>query len=164
MAPSSALPPGLALWRPTTLLATCCGIGLLRRAPGTWGSLVALPLAWYLYVALGWLGVAAAAAAVFAVGWWATSKVIARGGDHDPSYVVIDEVFGQLVALCAVPADPVYYAAAFLGFRIFDVTKPWPAGWADREVAGGLGVMLDDGIAGLYAAAILLGVRFLVVV
>ena len=164
MAPFSALPPGLALWRPTTLLATCCGIGLLRWAPGTWGSLAALPLAWYLYVAFGWLGVAAAAAAVFAVGWWATSKVIARGGDHDPSYVVIDEVFGQLVALSAVPADPVYYAAAFLAFRIFDVTKPWLAGWADREVAGGLGVMLDDGIAGLYAAAILLGVRFLLVV
>ncbi len=155
MAPLSPLPPGLAYRQPATLLATCGGIGLVRWAPGTWGSLVALPVAWFLHVAFGWLGVAAAAVAVFAVGWWASERVIERGGDHDPSYVVIDEVHGQLVALSVVPADPLAYAAALLGFRIFDIVKPWPASWADRSVAGGLGVMLDDAFAGLYVAAIL---------
>ena len=149
------LPPGLALRRPATLLATCFGIGLLPLAPGTWASLAALPLGWLLHAAFGPPGVAAAAAALFAVGWWTASKVIASGGDHDPSYIVIDEVAGQLVALSVVPADPLYYAAAFVGFRIFDIFKPWPVCWADRSIKGGLGIMLDDVFAGLYVAAIL---------
>ena len=153
--PFAPLPSGLTHRQPGTIIATCFGIGLLRWAPGTWGSIVALPLGWYLYAAFGGLGVAVAAAAAFAVGWWATNRVIESGGDHDPSYVVIDEVHGQLIALSVVPADPIYYGAAFFGFRVFDIFKPWPASWADRSVAGGLGVMLDDTFAGLYVAAIL---------
>jgi phosphatidylglycerophosphatase A len=149
------LPPGLAFRRPATLVATCFGIGLLPLAPGTWASLAALPLGWLVLATFGLPGVAAAAAALFAVGWWTASKVIARGGDHDPSYIVIDEVAGQLVALSVAPAEPLYYAAAFVGFRFFDIVKPWPVSWADRSIEGGLGVMLDDVIAGLYVAAIL---------
>ncbi len=67
----------------------------------------------------------------------------------------MSEVAGQLVALSVVPAEPLYYAAAFVGFRFFDIVKPWPVSWADRSIEGGLGVMLDDAFAGLYIAAIL---------
>ncbi len=151
----SSLPAGLGFWRPATLLATWFGVGLLPKAPGTWGSLAALPLAWLLHMAGGSLAVAGGAAVLFLAGWWAAEQVVRHSDDGDPSYVVIDEVAGQLVALAAVPLDPVLYAAAFLGFRAFDILKPWPVGWADRAVKGGLGVMLDDLFAGLYVAAIL---------
>lgn len=164
MSAFASLPSGLGFWRPATLLATWFGVGLLPRAPGTWGSLAALPLAWLLGMAGGSLAVAGGAAVIFLAGWWAAERVVRRGGDGDPSFVVIDEVAGQLVALAVIPLDPVLYAAAFLGFRVFDILKPWPVGWADRALKGGLGIMLDDLFAGLYVAAILFAVtRFVAV-
>jgi phosphatidylglycerophosphatase A len=91
------------------------------------------------------------------VGWWATSTVTAASGIRDPSAVVIDEVAGQWLVLVAAPLDPFAYAVAFLLFRIFDIWKPWPVRWADCRVRGGLGIMLDDLLAAVYAVAALLG-------
>ena len=147
----------LAKW-----IATVFGVGYTRPAPGTWGSLVALPWGWLL-TELGGLPLLAVGVGVaFALGWWATARMTAGSDDHDPSEIVIDELVGQWIALM-----PVSYAAwmldinmirmwpgvigAFVLFRLFDIWKPGPVGWADRR-GDPLGVMLDDVIAGIFAA------------
>lgn len=143
-------------------IGTCCGIGYLRPAPGTWGALVALPLAWGLHSIGGFGLLAVATALVFVAGWWATIQMTHGTAEHDPSEIVIDEVVGQWLALF-----PLSYAAttrdldilalwpgwitAFALFRLFDIWKPWLVGAADRR-ADALGVMLDDVVAGLFAA------------
>jgi phosphatidylglycerophosphatase A len=144
------------------LIGTVCGVGYLRPAPGTWGSAVALPLGWALHVAGGFALLGVATMVYFAAGWWATAQMIAGQGDHDPSEIVADEVVGQWIALA-----PLSYAAwdrgldilalwpgwiaAFALFRLFDIRKPWLVGKADRR-GDALGVMLDDVIAGVFAA------------
>lgn len=142
-------------------IATVFGIGHLRPAPGTWGSLAALPMA----LGLMWLGgpwlLVAATLAVVVLGYVAVQAEISVG-DPDPSHVVIDEVAGQWVALfpvafgaAAVGASYTAlwpgWVAAFALFRLFDIWKPGPVGWADRR-QGASGVMMDDLFAGLFAA------------
>ncbi len=143
------------------LIGTVGGVGYLRPAPGTWGSLVALPLAWLLHVLGGFPLLVVATAAVFLGGLWATRTMTAGQTDHDPSEIVIDEVAGQLVTLWAI-SYPSWahgieitalwpgWIAGFVLFRLFDITKPGPVGWADRR-NDALGVMLDDVIAGVMA-------------
>ncbi len=146
----------------THLIATFFYVGHLVPAPGTWGSLAALPAALVLY----WLGgpwlVAAAAGVVFVLGWWATAEETRGSLDQDPSEVVVDEVVGQWIALLpvffgALWADVAVLAlypgwiAAFVLFRLFDIWKPGPIGWADQR-GDALGVMLDDVVAGVFAA------------
>ena len=145
----------VSLRDPAMMVATVCGIGLLPKAPGTWGSLAALPLAWLLYGLAGPMAVALAVVLVFFAGWWAAAALARRGGDHDPGYIVIDEVAGQLVVLAVIPPDALLYAIAFALFRLFDITKPAFIGWADREIKGGLGVMLDDLLAGALGALVI---------
>lgn len=153
---------------PAHLVATLCGIGHLRPAPGTWGSLAALPLGGLVHVLGGpWLLIAATMLA-FVVGWWATARDTAGKADHDPSEIVIDEVVGQWIALwplsigaahTGVPITALWpgWLAAFVLFRLFDIWKPGPVGWADRR-RDAFGTMLDDVIAGVLAA---LAVMFL---
>jgi phosphatidylglycerophosphatase A len=140
---------------PATLLATWFGAGFLPVAPGTWASLAALPCA----ALLVWLGgpvlVLAAGVAVFVLGIWAADAYMQTVQVHDPSAIVIDEVVGQWVTLALLPLDPVIYALGFVLFRVLDVLKPWPANFIDRAVTGGFGVMLDDVVAGAYAAGAL---------
>ncbi|WP_028583625.1 phosphatidylglycerophosphatase A family protein [Desulfogranum mediterraneum] len=135
-------------------IATGGGSGYLPKAPGTWGSaagvllwlgLGRLSLAPYLGVvfALFWLGVIAAGAA---------EKIVDHG---DPGLVVIDEIVGQLIALATIPLAPLPVILAFVLFRIFDILKPYPVGWLDQHIHGGLGIMLDDVVAGLYALLVL---------
>jgi phosphatidylglycerophosphatase A len=143
----AALPP----LHPAMLVATWFGVGRLPWAPGSWGSLAALPFAWAITQFLGPSALALAAAALFVIGWWAAERVTRASGVKDDGAIVVDEVAGQWLALSVAPLDPFAYLAALLLFRLFDIAKPWPVRWADREVAGGLGVMLDDAIAGLYA-------------
>lgn len=143
----------LPLSHPACLLATWFGSGLLRPAPGTWGSLAALPFAWIITYYAGPIALAVATVAVFALGCWAGGVYERAGGDKDPGVVVIDEVAGQWLVLIAAPLNPWYYLAAFVLFRICDILKPWPANWADRKISGGLGIMMDDILAALYAAA-----------
>jgi phosphatidylglycerophosphatase A len=147
---------GLAATHPACLVATWFGAGRLPRAPGTWGSLAALPFAAAL-ASLGghWL-VLLAALAVFCLGVWASDRYMAAYGVHDPAAIVVDEVVGQWLTLALLPLTPLAYLLGFVLFRITDMVKPWPARWIDRTVAGGIGVLLDDVVAGLYAGAIAL--------
>lgn len=143
------------------LIATFGGVGHLRPAPGTWGSIAALPVALALYLIGGpWLLLLASAAA-FVLGLWATGHEIQATGDSDPQSVVIDEVTGQWVALLPVAFGAAHagvaitalwpgWLAAFLLFRLFDIWKPWVIGRADRR-GDALGVMLDDILAGVAA-------------
>jgi len=142
---------------PVWHVATWFGVGLMPKAPGTWGSLAAVPFAYGLHHWLGAAGLAAAAVAVFLVGVWASEQFRRRSGDEDPQTVVVDEVAGQWLALVPAGDDILLYAAGFFLFRLFDIWKPWPASWADRELGGGLGIMLDDAIAGLYAGGLVWG-------
>lgn len=136
--------------------------GLLKPAPGTWGSLAALPAAYLVASMLGPFGFCLATLVVFLTGWWATHLETAGQDDHDPSEIVIDEVTGQWIALMpvvfgaykvGVPLTDLWpgWLAAFLLFRLFDITKPSLVGWADRR-GDAFGVMLDDVIAGVFAA------------
>jgi phosphatidylglycerophosphatase A len=140
---------------PAAWLATWFGSGFLPVAPGTWASLAALPFAALLVWLGGPLLVLLASAALFVLGMWAAGAYMAAIGVHDPPAIVIDEVVGQWLTLALVPLDPVLYVLGFLLFRIFDVLKPWPANFVDRAVTGGFGVMLDDVVAAIYAAAAL---------
>lgn len=144
-------PAGLGFWRPASLIATFFGAGLLPGAPGTWGSLTALPCAWMIVSLTGVWGLLCAVIAVFGIGIWAAGRYTRAAGLKDSQNVVIDEVAGQWLTLLLVPLDPLAYFAGFVLFRICDIVKPWPANWADRTVHGGLGIMLDDVIAGAYA-------------
>lgn len=144
-APAAKLP----FLRPAMLAATLCGVGLLPRAPGTFGALVAVPFAWVL--ARGGAGaLLVAAAALFLAGWWAAAIVVRARGE-DPPAIVIDEAAGQVLTLAAAPLDPWFYAAGFALFRLFDIWKPYPIRGLERHVKGGLGVMIDDLVAGFYA-------------
>ena len=147
---AGATASGPPLW-----LATWCGTGFLPWAPGTFAALTALPLAWLLVAAGGpWL-LLAAALATFLLGIWAAERYMAAVGIHDPTAVVIDEIAGQWLTLCAAPLDPLAYGVGFVLFRVFDVLKPWPVGWLDRRVGGSFGVMIDDVGAALYAGGAL---------
>jgi phosphatidylglycerophosphatase A len=137
------------------VLGTWFGAGLLPVMPGTWGSLAALPCAWAIRSLSGVAGLAIAAAIIFAVGCWAAATIAKASGIKDPGAIVIDEVAAQWLVLLPAPLDPLSYAAAFLLFRIFDIWKPWPVRWADRHIHGGLGIMLDDVLAAVYAALVL---------
>ncbi|MBM1556610.1 phosphatidylglycerophosphatase A [Sulfitobacter mediterraneus] len=144
------------------LIGTFLGVGYIRPAPGTWGSLAALPYGWLLHVIGGLPLLLVGIVVGFLKGWWATAQMTKGSDDHDPSEIVVDEVIGQWIALI-----PLSYAAgsmgisilnmwpgwiaAFILFRLFDITKPWIIGWADRR-GDALGVMLDDVIAGVFAA------------
>jgi phosphatidylglycerophosphatase A len=144
------------------LIATVFGIGHLRPAPGTWASLLALSLAWALHVVGGPLILFAALLISVASGWWAITLETKGKTDSDPSEIVIDEVAGQWLAFLPVSIGATHAGAnllslwpgflfAFLFFRLFDIWKPGPIGWADRR-DDALGVMLDDILAGLAAA------------
>jgi phosphatidylglycerophosphatase A len=139
---------------PACLLATWFGAGRLPRAPGTWGSLAALPFA----AVLDWLGgpwlVLLAALAVFGLGVWASDRYMAAYRLHDPAAIVVDEVVGQLLTLALLPLTPIAYLLGFVLFRVADMLKPWPAAWIDRTVADAFGVMLDDVVAAIYAGAL----------
>jgi phosphatidylglycerophosphatase A len=138
------------------VLGTWFGAGLLPVMPGTWGSLAALPCAWAIRSLWGVAGLAIAATIVFAAGCWAAETAAKASGVKDPSAIVIDEVAAQWLVLLPAPLDPLSYAAAFMLFRIFDIWKPWPVGLADRRVLGGLGIMLDDLLAAVYAVLVFL--------
>ncbi len=153
--PDRALPRGLAVWHPAVVVASWFGSGFLPKAPGTWGSLAALPFAWIVADRAGPLGLAVAALVALLVGWAASGTIVRRGHLRDPQFIVIDEVAGQWLALVAAPLDPRFYALGFVLFRIADILKPWPASHIDRNWHGGLAVMADDVVAALYALAVM---------
>jgi phosphatidylglycerophosphatase A len=138
----------------SVLLATWFGSGYLPKAPGTWGSLAALPCAWFLVQMGGILTLAISSFVVFFVGLWASKDFMERTKSHDPGAIVIDEVVGMWIVLLLAPLDPIAYSASFILFRLFDIFKPWPISWADTTLGGAWGVMLDDVLAGLFGLAV----------
>ena len=139
------------------LIATWFGVGALPFAPGTAGSLAALPFAWAILALAGLPALLLATFAAALLGVWASGRHAPVMGRDDPGGIVIDEVAGQWLTLAGagllgMPFDLAGYAIAFACFRFFDIVKPWPVSWADRRLSGGLGIMADDLLAGVYAA------------
>ena len=133
--------------------------GYLPKAPGTWGSLVGI-VAWLGLSRLAIFPYTAVVAFLFIIGTAAAGAAEKIMDRPDPGLVVIDEIVGQLIALALVPHHPVAVLCGFLLFRLFDIFKPFPVGWLDQHLHGGLGIMLDDVMAGLYALAVLqIGVK-----
>lgn len=145
------IPASLPFWHPAFLIATWFGSGLLPKMPGTWGSAAALPFAWMIALYGGPWALLAAALIAFAAGVWAAEVYTRHSGLKDAGPIVIDEVAGQWLTLAPFAPEPFTYIIGFALFRAADIAKPWPAGWADRNLDGGMGVMLDDMIAGIYA-------------
>ncbi|MDX1607532.1 MAG: phosphatidylglycerophosphatase A [Candidatus Competibacterales bacterium] len=146
--------PAFRLSDPRQLIALGFGAGLAPRAPGTAGTLVAVPPAWLLSD-LAWPAFLALIAAAFLLGVAVCGFTARVAGVHDHPAIVWDEVVGYLVTVSAVPGTPLNLLLGFLLFRVFDILKPWPVGALDRRVTGGLGIMADDLVAGLMAGGVL---------
>ncbi|KZX51365.1 phosphatidylglycerophosphatase [Halioglobus sp. HI00S01] len=139
---------------PIQFLAFGLGSGLAPKAPGTFGTITAVPLFWLLsHLSLGMYTVALVVA--FVAGIWICDKASKELGLHDHPGIVWDEFVGYWLTMWALPADWVWMLAGFVAFRIFDIAKPWPIGWLDKRVDGGLGIMIDDIVAGLMACGVL---------
>jgi phosphatidylglycerophosphatase A len=147
---------------PVHFLATAFGAGLAPRAPGTAGTLVGLLPAWLLLdlpltVRVGIVAV------LFGAGIYICGESAKRLETHDHPAIVFDEVVGLLATTLVLSGSPLWLLPAFVLFRVFDIWKPWPIRDMDHRLAGGLGIMLDDMMAGVYAAASLVGLRFLLI-
>ncbi|HEX2591946.1 MAG TPA: phosphatidylglycerophosphatase A [Rhizomicrobium sp.] len=135
------------------LISTAFGIGRSPVAPGTVASAVALPIAWVVQIYLGSIALAVLALVMFGAGVWASAVYARDTGNDDPSECVIDEVAGQWLACAFGPVSIISYVLAFALFRLFDISKIWPVSWGEAQ-RGGLGIMLDDLIAGAMAGII----------
>lgn len=142
------------LKKPVCFLAYGFGAGLAPKAPGTMGTVVALPLYWLLQdVSLSvYLLITFVA---FIVGIWICQQAVDWLQQDDPSAVVWDEIVGYLVTMIAAPTGWQWMVLGFVLFRLFDIWKPWPISLADRKLHGGFGTMVDDLIAGIFAALVL---------
>ena len=153
----SADNPGMKVIPPKALLATFanffalgCGLGLAPKAPGTFGTLLGIPV---LLLMPGNLTMYLVALLVlFLFGVWCCNECSDYLGVHDHGGIVWDEVVGYLVTMIALPQSWPWLLAWFVVFRFFDIIKPWPISWVDRQVKGGFGIMIDDVLAGLMAA------------
>lgn len=138
---------------PILLLAFGFGSGLSPKAPGTVGSLVAIPL-WLLLcqlpVALYWMVVLAATL----LGVYICGKAAEKLGVHDHSGIVWDEFVGLWIGMAFLSPTLGSIICGFVLFRFFDIVKPWPIGWLDKKMQGGMGIIIDDIVAGIFAAAI----------
>ncbi len=140
-----------SVWRnPVHFAAFGFGAGAAKYAPGTFGTLAAVPL--YLVMrdmAIGWYLMMTVL--LFMLGVWLCERTSRDIGVHDHSGIVWDEIVGYLVTMAAAPSGWEWVVLGFLLFRLFDIWKPWPVKWCDRKIHGGLGIMLDDVVAALYA-------------
>ena len=154
-APAQPVPP--SVWRnPWHFLAFGFGSGTLPKAPGTWGSLVAIPFIplWQMLPDWGYwlmLGV------TMLFGFWLCGKVADDLRVHDHEGIVWDEMVGMWITLWLVPEGWWWLLIGFVVFRIVDILKPWPISWVDRNVHGGVGIMLDDVLAGVFAWLVMQG-------
>jgi phosphatidylglycerophosphatase A len=146
---------------PVHFLAFGFGAGLAPRAPGTFGSAVGIVAAWWLLeLPLVWR--VAVVLAVIAAGIYICGESARRLGRHDDQRIVLDEIAGVLLTSLAVAEQSLFsLALGFVFFRLFDIWKPWPIRDVDHSLKGGLGIMLDDLIAALFAAACVAMIRVL---
>ena len=147
---------------PVNFLAFGFGTGLAPVAPGTAGSLPGVLLFWLtldfgLYVQL------TVAAVLVVAGVWICGESARRIGVHDHGGIVWDEIAGMYLTLLAAPLTPIGWLAAFVLFRVMDIVKPWPIRDLDHRLGGGVGIMLDDLVAALYAAVVLGLYRWLMI-
>lgn len=147
-------------WRnPAHVLAFGFGAGAIPVAPGTFGTLVGVPIYLLLHLLPVWMYVGVVVA-MLGAGVWLCGRVARDLGVHDHPGIVWDEIVGFQIAMFLAPVGWLWLAVGFALFRLFDIVKPWPIGWMDRNLAGGWGIMLDDVLAGVYAAIVLQVLRF----
>lgn len=142
------------LYHPAHFLGFGFGSGLIPLMPGTMGSLAAIPLL-FGFVSLSITLQLATVLISFIVGIFICDKVSKDLGVHDHGSIVWDEVVGMLIVFIAVPLTWQNVLLGFILFRMFDILKPWPISFLDKHVHGGFGIMLDDVIAGIFAAILL---------
>lgn len=142
----------VSIKNPIHFISLGFGSGLMPKAPGTYGSLAALPIC-MLLVYQPWQVQIAVAVFTFFLGWYTSSVTEKAMGMHDNSAIVIDEFDGMFISIICFPSVWYYAILAFVLFRIFDILKPFPICMLDKRIGGGLGVMLDDVLAGLFALA-----------
>jgi len=150
------------LRNPVHLLAFGFGSGLSPKAPGTAGTAVAVGL-YLLLPAMHWLVYLAFLLVTFIIGIWLCDKTSQDLKVHDPGGIVWDEFVGYWITMFMAPAGWAWVVAGFVLFRILDIFKPWPIKWADSSLKGGLGIMLDDVLAGIMAALCLQAAALLLV-
>ena len=136
---------------PLLLLAFGFGSGCARKAPGTFGTLAAVALYWPLSYLDGPV-YGAVCGAAFIAGCWVCGYAADRLGVHDHPGIVFDEFVGFWLTMLGAPTGWVWVLAGFILFRVFDIAKPWPIKWLDRNIKGGVGIMIDDVLAGIFAA------------
>jgi phosphatidylglycerophosphatase A len=155
-------PSASLLRQPVHLVALGFGSGLVPKAPGTAGTAIAVIPAWLIAT---WSVPAKAAliAALFAIGVWICGESARRLKAHDHPSIVWDEIVGFLATCLMLPPDPLWFAVAFVFFRFFDITKPWPIRDIDHRLHGGIGIMLDDIVAAVFAAACLMLARMILI-
>ncbi len=152
-----------SIWRnPIHFLAFGLGSGAAPKAPGTFGTLAAIPL-WLLFADLPILSYIAVIVVASLVGIWLCGQTSKDLGVHDHGGIVWDEFVGLWITYIALPEGWLWVLFGFLLFRLFDIWKPWPIGWADSKVSGGLGIMLDDILAGFMALGVLQAVNYLLI-
>ena len=157
--PDPALIKKLDFKNPATWVATWFGCGLMSPAPGTWGTLGGIPVGLIILTLGGKLALVLSILAIIPIGLWSAKKFQEMTGVHDSSIIVIDEVAGIWITLLATTLAPLSIILAFILFRAFDILKPWPVSWLDRNLGGPWGVMLDDLAAGILAGLCLWGLN-----
>jgi phosphatidylglycerophosphatase A len=146
----NVLPTGLTFSNPIHFLAIGFGSGASPIAPGTMGTLVAIPI--YLLLQLVSPPIyTLILMAMIIVGFWICDVADKAAGVHDHPSIVWDEIVGYLLTMWAVPANWMWVILGFLLFRLFDIWKPWPIRWINDSVGGGIGVVVDDLMAAVYA-------------
>lgn len=139
------------VWQdPSYFIAFGFGSGLMPIAPGTWGTVAAIPV-YLLFAGMPWYLYAIATVLAFILGVFVSTRVSKELGEHDYSGIVWDEIVGYLITMFLAPPGLIWIITGFVLFRIFDIWKPQPIRWIDRHVHGGLGIMLDDVLAAVPA-------------
>ena len=141
------------------VLATCFGVGSIPFAPGTWGSLFAVLLIYNITFLQEWITLSSVLIVAFS--WWVCVEVY-KDTKSDSSEIVIDEFAGMFVACMFINHDLISLTFVFLFFRFFDVVKPWPISWIDKNIKNGPGILIDDLLAGLFAGILMLAISYVI--
>lgn len=152
--------PVAYLKNPLHFLSLGFGSGLAPKAPGTFGTLAAIPV-YILCMQLDLVGYIAAVVLITLIGIALCHYTSSHLNVHDHPGIVIDEIAGYLITMIAVPFGWTWIVAGFVLFRFFDILKPWPISWLDKHLKGGPGIMLDDVLAGIFALCVLQFIHYI---